>query len=191
VILLVDLCYRENSLGFEEFVLPIQKIVERRGLSSREIHYSRIVPGDISTSEAVILCGTPLADNRFLSEIRQFFWVPSCPVLVLGICAGMEVLTLVHGGRLDSCPEIGMTSVRVTGEDPLLNRTGEFTAYELHGFGCRVPDRLRVLAESERCIQVIRHEARPQWGVMFHPEVRNEWVVERFLTMLVEDSALP
>jgi GMP synthase-like glutamine amidotransferase len=184
VILLVDLCFREDSLGFEEFVLPIRRIVERCGFSSREVHYSRVVPAEISGSEAVVLCGTPLADNQFLVDIRQFFWLPACPVPVLGICAGMEVLTLVHGGNLDNCREIGMTPVRVTGEDLLLGRTGEFPAYELHGFGCRVPEDFQVLAESDRCIQVIRHKNRPQWGVMFHPEVRNEWVVERFLTLL-------
>ncbi|NTV00021.1 MAG: hypothetical protein HGA55_02725 [Methanoregulaceae archaeon] len=184
MILLVDLCFREASLGFEEFVLPIRRIVERCGLSSREIHYHRVVPDEIRGSEAVVLCGTPLADNQFLVDIRQFTWVPACPVPVLGICAGMEVLTLVHGARLDTCPEIGMTPVRVTGKDPLLDRTGEFPAYELHGFGCQVPEYFRVLAESDRCVQVMRHESRPQWGVMFHPEVRNEWVVERFLALL-------
>jgi GMP synthase (glutamine-hydrolysing) len=184
MILLVDLCYREGSLGFEEFVLPIRRIVERSGFSSKEIHYCCDFTAEIGRSEAVVLCGTPLADNQFLVNIRQFSWLPACPVPVLGICAGMEVLTLVHGGNLDTCREIGMTPVRVSCEDPLLGRTGEFTAYELHGFGCRVPEDLRVLAESDRCVQVIRHKVRPQWGVMFHPEVRNEWVVERFLAFL-------
>jgi GMP synthase-like glutamine amidotransferase len=184
VILLVDLCYREDSLGFEEFVLPIRRIVESCGFSSREIHYTRNLPAEISRSEAVVLCGTPLADNQFLVDIRQFSWLPACPVPVLGICAGMEVLTLVHGGKLETCLEIGMTPVRVSGEDPLLGRAGEFPAYEVHGFGCRVPDDFRVLARSDRCVQVIQHESRPQWGVMFHPEVRNEWVVERFLALV-------
>jgi len=184
MILIVDLCYREDSLGFEEFVLPIRRIVKGAGFSSKEIHYSSDVAAEITKSEAVVLCGTPLADNQFLVDIRQFSWLPACPVPVLGICAGMEVLTLVHGGRLDTCLEIGMTPVRVSGEDPLLGRTGEFPVYELHGFGCHVPEGFRVLAESDRCVQVIRHKVRPQWGVMFHPEVRNEWVVERFLSLL-------
>jgi hypothetical protein len=78
MILLVDLCYREDSLGFEEFVLPIWRIVERCGFSSKEIHYSRI-RSEIGRSEAVVLCGTPLADNQFLVDIRQFSWLPACP----------------------------------------------------------------------------------------------------------------
>jgi GMP synthase-like glutamine amidotransferase len=184
VILLVDLCYREDSLGFEEFVFPIRRIVRGAGFSSEEVHYRRVVPDDISGAEAIVFCGTPLADNQFLVDIRRFSWLPACPVPVLAICAGMEVLTLVHGGSLDTCLEIGMTPVRVSGDDSLLDRTGEFPAYELHSFGCHVPEDFRVLAESDRCVQMIRHTVRPQWGVMFHPEVRNEWVVDRFLSLL-------
>jgi GMP synthase-like glutamine amidotransferase len=182
MILLVDLCYRENSLGFEEFVLPIRRIVGRCGFTSRVIHYSRSNAGEAGDARGIILCGTPVADNRFLADIRNFGWVAGCRVPVLGICAGMEVLTLVHSGTLENCTEIGMTGIRVTGKDPLLEGRDDFQAYELHGFGCRVPAEFRVLAESDRCVQMIRHTARPQAGVMFHPEVRNDWVVERFLS---------
>jgi GMP synthase (glutamine-hydrolysing) len=34
-----------------------------------------------------------------------------------------------------------------------------------------------------RGVQVIRHRDRPVYGVMFHPEVRNEWLVRGFLTL--------
>jgi GMP synthase-like glutamine amidotransferase len=184
VILLVDLCYRENSLGFEEFVLPIRRIVGRCGFATRGIHYSR--PREITGPDAkgIILCGTPVADNRFLADIRDFGWVAGCTVPLLGICAGMEVLTLVHGGTLENCGEIGMTPIRVTGKDPLLDGIHDFEAYELHGFGCRPPPEFRVFAESGSCVQMMRHESLPHIGVMFHPEVRNEWVVERFLSEL-------
>jgi GMP synthase-like glutamine amidotransferase len=184
MILLVDLCYRENSLGYEEFVLPIRRIVEKSGFSSRAIHYTRVDPRETESAPGIILCGTPVADNRFMADIREFGWVAGCRVPLLGICAGMEVVTLVHGGVIDSCPEIGMTGIRVTGKDPLLEGRDEFQAYELHGLGCRVTADFRILAESDRCVQVIRHTRRPHAGVMFHPEVRNEWVVERFLALL-------
>jgi GMP synthase-like glutamine amidotransferase len=184
MILLVDLCYRENSLGFEEFVLPVQRIVEGCGFTTREIHYSRFNDGKWPDAQGIILCGTPIADNRFISDIRNFGWVAGCTVPVLGICAGMEVLTRIHGGTLENCTEIGMVRIRITGKDPLLKGMNDFDAYELHGFGCIVPPELRVLAESDNCIQLIRHETLPHSGVMFHPEVRNEWVIERFLLTL-------
>jgi GMP synthase-like glutamine amidotransferase len=184
MILLVDLCYRENSLGFDEFVLPIQRIVGGCGFLSRIIHYSRTGSRETEDASGIILCGTPVADNRFLADIRDFGWIVACPVPILGICAGMEVITCIHGGVLEDCTEIGMTHIRVTGEDPLLEGRDNFQAYELHGFGCRVPEEFLILAESDRCIQAIRHKKKAQTGVMFHPEVRNEWVVERFLSTL-------
>jgi GMP synthase-like glutamine amidotransferase len=180
MILLVDLCHRENSLGFEEFVLPIQRIVGECGFSSRAIHYRKTGSGETGDATGIILCGTPVADNQFLADWREFGWVAGCTVPILGICAGMEVLTLVHGGTLENCSEIGMTPVRATGKDILLEGMRDFEAYELHGFGCIVPPEFRALAESDHCIQLIRHETFPHAGVMFHPEVRNEWVVERF-----------
>jgi GMP synthase-like glutamine amidotransferase len=182
MILLVDLCHRENSLGFEEFVLPIQRIVGECGFSSRAIHYRKTGSGETGDATGIILCGTPVADNRFLADIWDFGWVPGCTAPILGICAGMEVLTLVHGGTLENCSEIGMTGIRVTGNDILIEAISDFEAYELHGFGCIVPPGFRVLAESDSCSQLIRHGSLPHVGVMFHPEVRNEWVIERFLS---------
>jgi GMP synthase-like glutamine amidotransferase len=187
MILLVDLCYRENSLGFEEFVLPVRRIVRRCGFPTNEIHYTRIQREGIGSAQGIVLCGTPLADNGFLENTGDFFgWVTGCPTPILGICAGMEVLTLLHGGTIQNCCEIGMTAIREREIDPFMEGMHGFEAYELHGYGCSPPPDFRILAESDNCIQIIRHSTFPSFGVMFHPEVRNEWVVERFLSTMSE-----
>ena len=186
MILLVDLCYREGSLGYEEFVLPVARIVEKAGYAVRAVHY-RAAPGTVpDDAAAVILCGTPIADNRFLSEMECFSWLADVRVPVLGVCAGMELVCQALGGTVGPGEEIGMTEVTVPAPDPLFAGRESFPAYELHTLACTDPGPLRVLAVSDRCIQAVRHPDKPVYGVMFHPEVRNEWVVERFLSFTGE-----
>jgi GMP synthase (glutamine-hydrolysing) len=182
MILLVDLCYREHSLGYEEFVLPIARIVHGQGEEVSTLHYARD-PGYVTAGyDGVVLCGTPLRDNAFLSRREAFAWLADTELPVLGICAGMQALSLTSGGEVFPSTGIGMTDIRVTARDPLLPAVAAFPAYELHGNACTVPPGFVSLAESDRCVQVIRHHHRPVYGVLFHPEVRNEWVVERFLS---------
>jgi GMP synthase-like glutamine amidotransferase len=184
MILIVDLCYREHSLGYEEFVLPIAQIIEGQGTAVSTIHYNhRNADKSVTGCDGVVLCGTPLQDNVFLLYRDAFSWLADTDIPLLGICAGMQAISLAFGGEVFSSLEIGMTDIRATASDPLLPRHATFLAYELHGNACTVPPMFAGLAESDRCIQVIRHEDRPVYGVLFHPEVRNEGVVERFISL--------
>jgi GMP synthase (glutamine-hydrolysing) len=182
MILLVDLCYRDGSLAREEFVLPIARIVESVGERCRIVHFTRSPGSAARDCKGIILCGTPIMDNGFMDDPSLFSWVPGSGLPVLGICAGMEILTFLAGGTIISCPGIGMTGVRVTASDQLIPGIRMFEAYELHDNACTLPPGYIALAESERCIQMFRDPDRPVYGVMFHPEVGNEWVVARFLT---------
>ena len=38
-----------------------------------------------------------------------------------------------------------------------------------------------VLARSENSIQIIKHKSRQIFGVSFHPEVRNQKIIDNFL----------
>ena len=146
----------------------------------REAHFSGITSKNLECADGIILCGTALKDNHFAMQVQEFSWLEDIRVPVLGICAGMQALCLVHGGALRPACEIGMTTIRVTQPDPLLPDRTEFTAYELHSFACDPPHGWVVTAVSDRCVQAVRHPDRPLSGVMFHPEVRNDAVVERF-----------
>ena len=181
MILIVDLCYRPGSLSAFEFVDPIASIVRETGREHCVRHYTAVDAGTVENADAVILCGTALKDNGYIDRIAMFSWIRECDGPVLGICAGMQVIGLVFGGELVSTPEIGMTSVRVSRDDPLFAGTTSFEAYELHTYALDPPGDLEVLAVSDICVQAVRHRTRPIIGVMFHPEVRNEWAVQRFL----------
>jgi GMP synthase (glutamine-hydrolysing) len=42
------------------------------------------------------------------------------------------------------------------------------------------------MAVSDSGVQAVRHPDIPLFGMMFHPEVRNDGVVERFLSLCQE-----
>ena len=180
MILLIDLCWQPGSLSRDEFVGPVARIVERVGEPWQEVHFS-MAPGDVPAgTRGIILCGTALQDNLFAERVAEYAAIFDTGMPVLGICAGMQALCLAFGGVIRPACEIGMTTVRSCMTDPLLGAAGEFEAYELHTFACDPPPGWVVTAVSDSCVQAVRHPSRPLFGVMFHPEVRNDHVVERF-----------
>ena len=185
MIVLIDLCYRPGSLGEDEFVRPIADIVKNCGYPYKICHMTEWESVAVDSVDAVILCGTPLKDNLFAEMPEYFARVPELSVPVLGICAGMQALVLAYGGKIIEKPEIGMNTVysKVSG-DPIFSDK-KWTAYELHRFCGVLGSDFIVLAESDTCVQAVRHRTDPVYGVMFHPEVRNQWVVERFLDTFV------
>ena len=98
---------------------------------------------------------------------------------MLGVCAGMQTIGVVFGSCLKRCVEIGMTTIKTIKENHLAS--GDFNAYSLHSYCVEPSEDFEVLAESKECIQVIKHKTKPIYGVLFHPEVRNPDILERFL----------
>lgn len=183
MILLLDLCYRPGSLSHSEFVSPIRRIVGRAGMNVRVAHYSEADSLPLGIS-GVILCGTALKDNAYLEHQDRFRWIGEITVPVLGICAGMQVLAGLLGGEVIEAPEIGMTEVAVVKGDLVLGDERTFPAYELHNFGVTLPPGCSELARSDECLQAFLHPEKQWRGIMFHPEVRNDWVVEGFVKTL-------
>jgi GMP synthase-like glutamine amidotransferase len=184
MILCIDLSFRPDSLSLTEFVNPIAAIVRKTGEEAEIKHYLEMGTDLPSDADAVILCGTALKDCEYFNRLDSFCWLSDACVPVLGICAGMQVLSTIYGGRAESICEIGTTEVKVIQPDELFSGKDRFHAYELHSLACTVPSGFNTLAVSDLCVQAIRHCDKAVYGVMFHPEVRNEWVVERFIKMV-------
>lgn len=183
MILLVDLAGKPGSLSRDEYVGPVARIVTAAGYRWQELHFSRISPENIAGTDGIILCGTALEDNVFADHMQDPAWLCNARVPVLGICAGAEALCLAYGGRLIPACGIGMTEVRVTQTDPVIGEPRVFTAYEVHSFACEPPAGWITTAVSGMCVQAFRHPDRPVFGLMYHPEVRNDEVVERFCAL--------
>ena len=62
-------------------------------------------------------------------------------------------------------------------------RKKEFEAYELHNYSVKPSKDFEILAKSKKCVQAIKHKSKPIYGILFHPEVRNKWIIKRFLKL--------
>ena len=178
MILIVDMSYRKDSLGFYEFVLPIVSIAKELDECVVK-HYLELGREDLSKFDSAILSGTALKDHATLSQPEKFEWIRNCGKPVLGICAGMQTIGLVFGLRLKKCLGIGMAQIRTLTPNPLFSST--FKAYTLHNFSVTCSPEFDVLAESEKCVQAIKHKRTETYGVLFHPEVRNKEIIQRFI----------
>jgi GMP synthase-like glutamine amidotransferase len=178
MILVVDMNSKKNAFGFSEFVLPIVAIVEELEKCVVK-HYLEVNEKNLNGYDKIILSGSALKNTVTLNQTAQFTWIKDCGKPILGICAGMQTVGLVFGGRLENCREIGMTETVTVKENMLFS--SRFKVYSLHNYAIKPSDEFEVLAESSKCVQAIKHKQKDIYGVLFHPEVRNKEVVQRFI----------
>lgn len=180
MILIVDMNWKKDSLAFYEFVLPIVSVVQP--LEECEVmHFSEIEPSELSGYSRIVLSGTALKDQSTLMQDDKFSWIGEFDKPILGICAGMQTIGLVFGEPLTYCLHIGMAEVS-TLKDNLLFQ-GTFKAYVLHNYSVEPSVDFEVLAKSTKCIQAIKHKKKNIYGVLFHPEVRNQEILKNFMQL--------
>lgn len=95
----------------------------------------------------------------------------------------MQVVAAVFGGEIVPQPKIGLERIEILKETDLLGPPGEIEGYHLHNFGVTLPSGFDLVAGRAGQIEAFKHSGRPIYGIIFHPEVRNKWIVERFLDL--------
>ncbi len=178
MILIIDLNCKNDSLGFHEFVQPIVAIAEKMDECTIK-HYLEVKSQDLSRSSRIILSGTALKDVATLSQPEKFKWLKENEKPLLGICAGMETIGVVYGMQLVKCLEIGMTQIISLKENPLFS--SDYNAYSLHSYCIEPTKDFEIWAKSSKCAQVIKHKNKKTYGILFHPEVRNQEIIKRFI----------
>ena len=182
MILIVDMNWKKDSLAFNEFVLPIVTVV-RLHEEFRVKHFLDIEPEELEGYSKIVLSGTALKDHATLKLVDKFKWIKTCVKPILGICAGMQTISLLFDEPLVKCLQIGMAEISTLEENPLFQ--GDFKAYVLHNYSVKEAQTFEVLAKSAKCIQAIKHKQKNIYGVLFHPEVRNQEIIKRFIQFVI------
>ena len=177
MITLVSTC--QHKMHEREFVKPIQSIIEKKGLTTNTIHIKDINITDLKNTSAIIICGTALKDFEYNDHLTNLDFIPTSTAPVLGICSGMQILAQLYGASLQECQEIGMQELTI--HDPKFQKCTQ--VYAMHNVAPTVPNEFTEVASSHNCAHIIHHNEKPHLGVLFHPEVRNEHVIEDFLTV--------
>ena len=170
MILIISVC--KEKLHELEFVKPVENIIKENYFIR---HYSKLTKKDLEIAQRIIICGTSLKDNEFLKDLRKFEWIKSCNRPLFGICAGMQVIGLVFGGKLKKKKEVGFF------KEKLNNFFGldEVEVYHLHGNYVEFTNEFVVY--NKGIPQAVKHKDRLVYGVLFHPEVRQRSIIEKFV----------
>lgn len=182
-ILLVDLCQEKNSLSQYEFVHPISETLQKMGFLCNILHYSLVTPQALAGHDKIILCGTALLDNAYAEHLLLFSWVEDLEKPILGICAGMQVISAIYGGSIVPHPAIGLEQIDVIRPSPLLGEPRSIEGYHLHNYAVTLPEGFMLLAGRVDAVEAFSHCTRPTYGIIFHPEVRSRWILERFANL--------
>ncbi len=193
VVLFIDLWPEVAKPGYwKKRFAAVPTAANKTGFAAIPHHYSRIDPVRLSaTSPAGIMLsgsrsnlvehrkvdtrnGVTLASFAALTELLAR--LPQVPVL--GICFGMQYLTVAAGGALVRLPanrKDPIWPIEIVGDDPLFAGIPKPRCVENHSWQVARPaPGYRVIARSSDGIEGIRHERLPRAGVQFHPEYHRQ-----------------
>tara|TARA_Y100000310_G_scaffold345693_1_gene468398 strand:+ start:41489 stop:42013 length:525 start_codon:yes stop_codon:yes gene_type:complete len=174
MILIINIC--KEKLHELEFVKPIEDILKKDNLIFITKSYQNLNEQDIDNSDKIIICGTSLKDNEFLNHINDFNWIKDYNKPILGICGGMHILHLIYGGKKQDNKIIG--NKKITFSKEFLGLKGDKWVYNLHQYYFDNKE-FETFANN----QTSKHKTKPFYGVLFHPEVRNKELIEKFVKL--------
>ncbi len=170
----------EETIAIVDFGSQYSQLIARRVRENRV--FSLLCPPDISPAKLRELNVVGMIFSGGPASVYEKN-APRCdPALlqmglpVLGICYGMQVMTLVLGGRVDAAParEYGRTRLEVLdGSDLLAHVPAPTNVWMSHGDMVQeLAQGFRSLARTPNCpLAAVRHVEKPVFGVQFHPEV--------------------
>jgi GMP synthase (glutamine-hydrolysing) len=141
-----------------------------------EIHPFHLAAAELRAHPAagIILSGGPSSVYEDgAPDVEADIFARGVPVL--GICYGMGVMAMHHGGEMDRAArrEYGKTHLRVDDANDLFHEVPQdAVVWMSHGDALsRLPDGFTAIAGSASAICAIRDASRRLFGVQFHPEV--------------------
>ncbi|MEK6891295.1 MAG: hypothetical protein AABX03_04115 [Nanoarchaeota archaeon] len=184
MILIISTC--KEKLHELEFVKPIEDILKNNKIKFKTINYRNLDKHSIEKSDKIIITGTSLKDNSFLekSNLKKFEFIKYSNKPILGICAGMHIIGLVNGGKLKKEKQIGPLTLEFIESFLGIEPNKKHQVYSLHGLYVDFTklENFNVLSYAS-CSQAVKHKSKEAYGILFHPEVRNKIIIEKFICL--------
>jgi GMP synthase-like glutamine amidotransferase len=174
MILILSTCL--HRLSEDEFVKPVGRILDENGIVYEAKHYSEKF--DPSQYEAIIICGTALNDFEYMES--DLSWIRDYNGKMLGICSGAQMIAVSFEAKLEKKTMIGKSMVNVVKENKLAE--GRFESYFLIS---QIPLINEELISLDMDGYMFRHHKKEIYGLLFHPEVLNRSIIEKFCKISV------
>lgn len=175
MILIISIC--NEKLHELEFVFPIVKLLKEKNILFNILNYKSLKNYNFKNVDKIIISGTSLKDNLFMDYLDNFLFIKKFNKPILGICAGMQIISLIFGGKIKKKTEIGFYKENF--KKGFLGLEGKHEVYHLHNNYVTLPFGFERFTTSS-IPQAVKHKSRPIYGTLFHPEVRNFSLIEAF-----------
>lgn len=177
----ISLIPNQEPLWLDEFISPITKIITKKGHEFEVIPYNSKIE-NFQSFDKFILSGSPLGDFEANSHLEYFKWIRRTQKPIFGICGGFQIIGQLYGFELSPEVSIGLEQVRPIVTNPFFDE--EIQTYQLHTKKITGKHHsFEVFAQNSHGIQGIQHKEAHIYGVLFHPEVRNPKIIEKFLNL--------
>jgi len=134
------------------------------------------IPKNYSDFDCIILSGGSKYKVKNNKEIykQEIKLIKNSEIPVLGICLGFELICYSYKEKIEMLKEreIGLRNIEVIEKDSLLEGIEKLRVFEAHRFYVKEVKNLVLLAKSKTGVEIIKHSAKPVYGVQFHPEVK-------------------
>jgi len=167
-----------NNYPTRERFERLEKCLRDNGARVTSIEWDAASPRLFNSYDGVALSGSPdmMSEDRVAAKFRkEMDAILGSNVPVLGVCFGHQMMARAFGAEVvkDGRPVLEMVRTQVLAEDPLFDGLPRSLVLleSRHEVVKSLPQGFRLLASSAMSqIATMKHEARPLYGVQFHPE---------------------
>ena len=130
--------------------------------------YAEIKAQTHLTADLIVLSPGPKSPTDYPETLNYLKNLPT-DQRVLGICLGMQMMTVVSGGTVKTySPPLHGKSSSLTSANKKIN---QLQVARYHSLMCSVSDSYQIVAETEKNIPMIIQHKQKHWiGYQFHPE---------------------
>lgn len=179
-VLVLDMCFKKNSIYKNEFVKPIIDILQKNNINFKIKHFLNVKKQDINNADKLILCGVALKDYFAWRKTSKIKFLLNFSKPILGICIGAQVIGKLFGAKLIKDLQIGVFRAKNIKEEKLSNLIKDKGVYILHNYNINKTKNFLVLAKVNSSSLLFKHKQKPIYLAMFHPEVLNKDFVLEF-----------